>query len=386
MMIKLLCVDSAESYELVDTALLCSLGIEAVFVYKTESKTTSLDEGVFVSSFDYAELYAVCERVRPDYIVCFSEDFFVDLALIREKLGIQGMNLAKAMLLSHKNFMYDKLDGFVQCPQSTMLFDDAHFYSLQHALGADEIFIKPINKAGSYETYHVKNESEYQQFLSNKKENLVNYIAQNYIHAELYHSELVVFEGEILFASARQYSFPNHLMVSRHEPIFSLNIRDQNQYKKILDASIKVQKTLGVENGILHTEFFMTQSGDVIFIETNARTPGIGLNHMHRKNLSISLETLLCCIVCGVRPPALVESSYHYLCGYYPLKPGRIRKMELPLLDVNNEWIVYVKPYDYHEPAVHMTKSAMVMCWDQCGKKVAEAGKMLAKHQVVEIY
>lgn len=385
MMIKLLCIEPTEYYGLVDTNLLSGLGIEVIFVCKVGSKTTDIGACVFVNSFEYADLYAICKLTCPDHIVCFSEDLFVDLAKISSELGIKGMNLAKAKLLSHKNIMYDKLCGTVQCPKTMILSDDVSFNSLKNVLGANEIFIKPINKAGSYETYHVKNEADYQEFLVQQKEGLTNYIAQNYINADLYHSELVVFNGEVLYSSARKYSFPNHLMVSRNEPIFSLNISDPDQYKKILDASIKVQEVLGVDNGILHTEFFVTKAGDVIFIETNARAPGIGLNHMHRKKLSISLETLLCFIVCDVQPPALIEQNYYYLCGYYPLRPGMVKKVELPKLDVSNEWIVYVKPNDFHDPAKHMTKSAMVLCWDQCIRKVEEASDVLAKHQVVEL-
>ena len=386
MTIKLLCIEPGEHYGLVDTQLLGSLGIEVIFVRKSGSTIADLGQNVFVNSFEYAELYAICELVRPDYMVSFSEYLFVDLAKIRNALGIKGMSLEKALLLSHKNRMYEQLCGSVQCPQTTTLSEALTFSALQKLLHCDEVFIKPINKAGSYETYHLKNEVDFQQFLIQQKEGLINYIAQNYIEADLYHSELVVCGGEVLYSSARKYSFPNHLMVSRSEPIFSLNISEPDFYKKIVDSSIKVQEALGVDNGILHTEFFMTELGEVTFIETNARAPGIGLNHLHKKKLSISLETLLCCIVCGVQPPKLIERDYQYLCGYYPLLPGRVKKVELPQLEVENEWIVYVKPGDVHDPATRMTKSAMVVCWDASSQKIEDVGNELANHQLVEIY
>lgn len=386
MTIKLLCIDPLEDYELIDEILLRSYGIDVVFVCKLSHKINTQKDHVVVDSFSYEDIYKICELVRPNYIVCSSEGLFVTIAKIRTELEIKGMSLSKAMLLSHKNLMYEQLNDFLSYPKTTKITKSLHFSSFKSSIDSTEIFIKPINMSGSCETYHVKNTSDYQLFLSNQKAGLENYIAQAYIDAELYHSELVVFNGEILFISARKYSLPNHLMVSRNEPIFSFNIKNKEKHKKIINASIKVMELLNVNNGILHTEFFLSDTGDLNFIETNARAPGIGLNRMYRKKLSISLETLLCFIVCGVTPPKIIEQSGHYICGYYPLKFGVVKKIEIPKLDVSSEWITYVKPNDSVEQAKHMTKSAMVICWDKCSEKIEEAGSILSKHNLLEVY
>lgn len=385
MTIKLLCIDPLEDYEIIDEKLLRSCGIETIFVFKSTHKLNATKNYVLVDSYSYESIYTACEIVRPNYIACFSEDLFENLAKIRIALGINGMSLSKAMLLSHKNLMYEKLDSFIPYPKTTKINKKSEFLSLKTILKSDEIFIKPINMAGSFETYHVKNIIDYQLFLDNQKIGLENYIAQSYINAELYHSEIAIFHGKILFASARKYSFPNHLMVSRNEPIFSLNITDKKKCKTIIDASIKVTELLEIDNGILHTEFFLAENGDINFIETNARAPGIGLNRMYRKKLSISLETILCFIVCNVAPPEIIEHNDTYICGYYPLKRGVVKKIEIPTLDVASEWTTYIKLNDSFDQAKHMTKSAMVICWDKCCKKIEEAGYILSKHKLIEV-
>ncbi|MFW2535217.1 ATP-grasp domain-containing protein [Legionella sp. 28fT52] len=386
MNIKLLCIDPLEDYEVIDDHLLLQNGIEVIFASKQKEKGDSSKKYALINSFDYEDLYSLSEIILPDYIVCFSEDLFVSLASIRAKLNIKGMNLSKASLLSHKNLMYEKIDGKFPYPKTTKIAEESDFYLLKEILNAQELFIKPINMAGSYETYHVKNDLEFKQFLANKKEDLSNYIAQTYIDADLYHSELVVYEGEVLFCSARKYSFPNHLMVIKNIPIFSLNIVDQERFKKIRNASVEVIRLLGVNNGIFHTEFFMSHDGAINFIETNARAPGIGLNRLYWNKLSISLETLLCFIVCGKTPPKFNERDDLFICGYYPLKPGVVKALVKPELEVESQWIMFVRPNDVSNDVKHMSKSAMFICWDKSLEKIEQTAHKLANHDVVEIY
>lgn len=385
MMIKLLCIDPLENYDIIDADILRVHGIEAVFASQLPPKINAKINHI-IDSFSYEDIYALCELIRPDYITCLSEELFVTVAKIRSELGIKGMSLSKAMLLSHKNVMYEQLNGLFPYPKTTTISESSNFSLLATELKSREIFIKPVNMAGSCETYHLKNNSDFQLFLSNQKAGLANYIAQAYIEAELYHSELAIFNGEILFISARKYSLPNHLMVSSNEPIFSLNITDKEKHKKIIDASIKVKELLKINNAILHTEFFLSDNGDLNFIETNARAPGIGLNRMYQKKLSISLETVLCFIVCGVAPPKITEQYCHYICGYYPLKHGVIKNMDIPSLDVESEWISYVKPNDSFVQAKRMTKSAMVICWNKSSKKIEEVSEVLSKHDLIQVY
>lgn len=386
MTIKLLCIDPLQDYEIIDENLLGSYGIETVFASKSIQNLNETKNHVLIDNYSYDDIYRICELVRPDYIACFSEDLFEILAKIRIELRINGMDLSTAKLLSHKNLMYEKINGFVPYPKTAKINKNLEFSSLKTILESKEVFIKPINMAGSFETYHVKNNSEYQLFLTNQKLGLENYIAQAYINAELYHSEVVIFHGKVLFISARKYSYPNHLMVTLNEPIFSLNITDQNKHKIIIDASLKVTKLLEINNGILHTEFFLSDNGQINFIETNARAPGIGLNRLYRKKLSISLETILCFIICNVEPPEINEHDDAYICGYYPLKKGVVKKLDIPILEVASEWITYIKPEDSFDQARHMTKSAMVICWDNSSKKIEDISHILSKHDLVEIY
>ncbi|MDF1931893.1 hypothetical protein PGH45_19945 [Legionella pneumophila] len=82
----------------------------------------------------------------------------MDIAKIREHLKIAGMSSNTAMLLSHKDLMYQKLDGSFPFPKTTTLIESPNLKSIQEKIGVQEIFVKPINSSGSYETYHIKTE------------------------------------------------------------------------------------------------------------------------------------------------------------------------------------------------------------------------------------
>lgn len=382
---KLFCIDTSSDYELIDTSLLSQLGIRPYFLLDDLSKKRCNQESVVVGSFSYEAILAACQVYEPDYIVSFSESLFVDLAIIREKLHISGMGLDTALLLSRKDCMYQKLHDSFPYPHTTVLNDASTFASIKEAVRSAEIFIKPVNASGSYETFHIKNLADFKEFLTSRKSPLSHYIAQAYVADDLYHSELVVYNGNIIAQEARKYSIPNHVMVSKQLPVFSLNIEDPRLYKRLIAASIEVCNLLGFTNGILHTEFFMGEDGTPKFVETNPRPPGIGLNKLYQKKYSISLETLLCCIVCGVKPPDLLIDKNYYACGYFPRKEGVVKKIHRPRVDVQNDWTVFVKENEAYEQSLQMSKAAMVLCWGDKMHDVNEAAVFLCGQNIIEL-
>lgn len=384
-MIKLLCIDLHEYYEMIDQCLLATHGIHVIVVCQTKAKQDQFQFSVLVSSLEFESLLEACRNVSPDFIWCGSERLFEVVAKVRQRLGISGMTLEMARLLGCKHLMYQYLDGIVAYPRTTLLDANDDYETLKKRLSTNDLFIKPTNKSGSYQTYRVQSGVDYQNFLSKQTEGLANYLAQIYIDADLYHADIVVFKGQVLFLSARQYSSPNHFMVSHNQPIFSWTIRNSEHLRLITEAALHVRQALGVENGVLHTEFFLTRANQVFFIETNARSPGIGLNHLYQKKLSISFETLLAFIVCGIAPPVIIEKPEYYSCGYYPIKPGRVKSVNLPVLPVAHEWQVYVKPEDYFEPAARMSKAAMFIGWDADIQVLESVNAILTRHELVDV-
>ncbi|MDF1931721.1 hypothetical protein PGH45_18975 [Legionella pneumophila] len=82
----------------------------------------------------------------------------------------------------------------------------------------------------------------------------------------------------------------------------------------------------------------------------------------------------------------MVENKSHFVCGYFPTKMGVIKKINKPELHVQNEWTFFVKPDDTSEQMAHMSKSAMVLCWDDSVTEINKTGNFLAEQDIVEVY
>ena len=87
---------------------------------------------------------------------------------------------------------------------------------------------------------------------------------------------------------------------------------------------------------------------------------------VYNKKLSFSLETILWLIVCKERPPQIVENQDSYICSFYPIKAGRVKKIDLPYMGTDKNGNYTVKLNDVLEKKQQMIKSAMVSCGDKC--------------------
>ena len=165
----LLCIDPSQDYELIDYELLKEMGICSVFLIKEQSKIPQGNNYILVNTFSYEDILSASRTMRPDYIVCFSEDLFEDIAKIRNILNIKGMSINKARLLSQKTVMYEKLSNMFPYPKTISLTEEFSLSLLQDKLDSQEIFIKLTSGSGSYETYHVKNEDDFSNFNHSRK-------------------------------------------------------------------------------------------------------------------------------------------------------------------------------------------------------------------------
>lgn len=384
MSIKLLCIDQLEDFSLIDTDYLNSIGIEAYFLF-TKGDSSNTKNCIKINKYDFNNIFTAARSLSPDRIVCFSEELFITVARVQNKLKIKGMSQNSAKVFSNKFSMYNKLDGHIKVPKTTLLSRASSYIDLVCSLGIENIFIKPVACSGSFETYHVRDQASYDTFINHKKLNLDKYIAQEYIAGELYHVETIVEGGNVKYKSARKYSAPNNSMLENEVLLYSMPIYDPEVESELLEKGLLVQQKLDVQNAVMHTEFFKsTDTGQLVFIETNMRAPGIGLNKMYKKLLGISFETIMCLLVCKVSIPRFNVSKKMFVCGYYPRKKGVVKKINKPNLNIDCQWEYFTNIGDETKELNSMTKAAMVLCSDFNREKLKTAIEYLSSYQVIE--
>lgn len=384
---KLLIIDELCDYSLIDIELLKSKNIDVIFAFSdiNQYEINKRPNKVYLPSFSFEDIFAAVKHSTPNYIVCMSEEYFYEVSGIREMLSIPGMSMKTSKKLSDKYIMNQiAMKGGLNTPHTKLLDIDDSYSNLKEVLGSKIVFIKPTTKTGSFETYKIKNELDYKSFLKNKRLALEQYIAQEFIDGELYHSEVIVSKGEIKFLHSRKYTSPNADMVFNQQPIFSANISNKEMKNLLDEASLRLVASFGIKNGVYHNEFFI-RNEEALFLETNARAPGIGLNHMYAQMLGVSLETLLCLIVCNVELPPIISDEYKYFCGYFPVKKGTVLSVNTLEMDVKSKWEFFVKQGDVLKSHSSMTKSAMVICWDNELSKIEKNSEKLLSHEVLEL-
>lgn len=384
---KLLIIDDLCDYSLIDIELLKRKKIEAIFAFCDPKKYENHvgENKVYIQSLSFENIIGIAKEIHPNYIACMSEEYFFDIARVRELLSISGMSIRTSKKLSDKSIMNQiAMERGLDTPNTKQLNNKDSYYTLSQTLGTESIFIKPTSKTGSFETYKISSEKEYRQFLNRKKLEINQYIAQEFILGDLYHSEMVVSKGKVKFLHSRKYSSPNADMVFHQKPLFSSEISHKQTKQLIEEASLKLVNVFGMENGIYHNEFFL-KDNKALFLETNARAPGIGLNYMYEQMLGVSLETLLCLILCNAELPPLKINNFKYICGYYPIKKGKVVSVNHMDTDIESKWQFYVSKGEVLDSYQNMTKSAMVICWGREDEVIENTLTKLQFHEALKV-
>jgi biotin carboxylase len=102
------------------------------------------------------------------------------------------------------------------------------------------------------------------------------YLLEQYITGDIFHVDSIVYERDVLFATASGYGRPP-LDVSHHGGIFTTRLleRGSDLEAALLDKNRQVMAGLGLLRGVSHTEFIRGhQNGEIYFLETSARVGG----------------------------------------------------------------------------------------------------------------
>jgi ATP-grasp domain len=144
------------------------------------------------------------------------------------------------------------------------------------------LVIKPVNGLGTMTTAKIHSFEKFNHFLDNIKFEAAihsnHLIAESFIDGEEYHVDALWENSEPLLISISKYHVPR-LKLSIENNINGSYILPKADYKdlyeKITNFNIKVNKEIGVHEGITHLEFFIEKnSGDFIFSEIATRYGG----------------------------------------------------------------------------------------------------------------
>jgi len=228
---------------------------------------------------------------RVERVECLWEPGVVLAAKLRAALGAPGINEEQAHAFRDKDRMKAVLDeAGIRTPRHARASTTEQIREYSAEIGYP-IIIKPIDGAGSADTYPVRSDEELEQTLR-----LIGHVpevsVEEFIEGEEYTFDTVCANGDVLFDNISWYR-PKPL-TARLNPWISpqaISLRDTESevYRKGRELGHGVLSALGFDTGFTHMEWFLKPDGEAVFGEIGARAPGGRLTHAMNYSCDIDL-------------------------------------------------------------------------------------------------
>lgn len=229
-------------------------------------------------------------NVNLDRVECMWEPGVMLAARLRERLGLEGISVEQANAFRDKEVMKQALDAAgIRTPHHYRASTAAEVRNAAERIGWP-VIVKPIDGAGSADTYTANSDEELDEILS-AIGHVPEVSVEEYIEGEEYTYDTVCANGQVLFENVTWY---------RPKPLFTrLNPWVSQQAICLADLASpqiavgvelgrQVLKALGFGSGFTHMEWFRNAAGEAIFGEIGARSPGGRLTH--GMNLSTDID------------------------------------------------------------------------------------------------
>ncbi len=233
---------------------------------------------------EQATVHAVRQFLRGrsvGRVECLWEPGMMLAARLREALGVPGLDAERTVAFRDKVRMKEVLDrAGVRVPRHARARSKAEVWSAADHVGFPMI-VKPVDGAGSADTFRVEGPEGLGAVLD-ALQHVHEVTCEEYVDGEEFTFDTVCIRGSIAFENIAWYR-PKPL-VARQEPWISpqaIVLRDLGvePLQGGRDLGRRALDALGFETGFAHMEWFRTASGEAVFGEVGARSPGGRLTH-----------------------------------------------------------------------------------------------------------
>lgn len=212
-------------------------------------------------------------------IIACSEVDIYRAAVLREKLGIDGQHSKSAIQFRDKTVMKETaMEKGILVPafrRVSTSFDLIDFIA-EHGY---PVVVKPIDGAGSVNTYVLHSEQDLSELLAEGV--LANIEVEKFVKGDMYHIDGLVVNGQVVFASASCYATNNGCLVfqeggynasyllANDNPLFTRLVSFTENLLQVLDTPLHTS---------FHCEVFHTPDDEIYLCEIASRTGGGRLN------------------------------------------------------------------------------------------------------------
>jgi biotin carboxylase len=223
-----------------------------------------------------ATVRELARKVPLDAVECLWEPYMLLAARLREDLGLPGLTVAQTIPFRDKERMKQLLDAAgLRTPWHTEARTVADVWAAAERVGYP-LIVKPIDGAGSADTYRVDSAGELDSVLP-----MIRHVpvvsVEEFVDGEEFTYDTICAGGQVLFENICQYH-PRPLVTKMHEWVspVTLALRDLDaaELRAGRELGVNVIRALGFQNGFTHMEWYRKADGEVVFGEIGARPPG----------------------------------------------------------------------------------------------------------------
>lgn len=238
-----------------------------------------------------ARVVAWLGRHRVAHVLANWEPVVLLAARLRERLGTFGMSADSVLGFRDKQLMKERVSGAgLRVPRSARATTVAGVREAAATIGYP-LVVKPIAGAGSADTYRVVDEAALESILPNLR-NVDQVSVEEYIAGDEFTYDAICAGGVPVYENVVQY-FPKPIEARNNEWISpaQISVRDLAQpwLQPGLQLGREVLGALGMGDGFVHMEWFLTPSGEAVFGEIACRPGGALLVDMMNWTSDINL-------------------------------------------------------------------------------------------------
>lgn len=270
-------------------------------------------------------------RVPIHRAECLWEPYMVLVARIRERLSLPGLSVHQTIPFRDKEIMKRTLDAAgLRTPHHYSATTVAGVVEAAEAVGYP-VIVKPISGAGSESTYRVDSREELDAILPGLRQ-VTEVSVEEFVEGRDMTFDTLCVDGRIVHESVATY-IPRALYMRDNEWVSPVTLvyRDLDRPELAAGRAMgrRALDALGFDTGYTHMEWYLTPSGEAVFGEIGARSPGAGLVDLI--NYASDIDTYAGwaeCVVHG-RFTQKVERKYNTAWVYKRARgSGRIRAYE----------------------------------------------------------
>jgi hypothetical protein len=211
-----------------------------------------------------------------DRIECLWEPGIMLAAELRQAFGVPGLGIEQAHRFRDKEAMKVALDAAgIRTPRHVAVTSVAACWEAAESIGFP-LILKPIDGAGSADTYRVENRDELRGVLPRLR-HVPTLSVEEFVDGEEYTFDTITVDGEILYYNIAWYR-PRPLIARSNEwispQVIALRNVEQPELADGVQMGFDVIRALDFGTGFTHMEWYRKADGEVVFGEIGARPPG----------------------------------------------------------------------------------------------------------------